>query len=76
MMQLRVVCTECGRTFRSYLDESCPPSQVRCRCGARFALALEPEESAGAAAFADLAEEDAAYGLAELVALQEVATRG
>jgi len=76
MMQLRVVCTACGRTFRSCLDESCPPSQVRCRCGARFSLALEADEGNGAAAFAGLTDQDALDGSPEMAALSEVAAHG
>jgi len=44
MLQLTVFCQECGRTFRRPVDENCPPSHLRCICGARFPLQLEEPE--------------------------------
>ncbi len=44
MLNITVYCTSCGRRLRKLVDDTCPPSQLRCRCGARFPLRIDPEE--------------------------------
>lgn len=41
MLDLTVFCQECGRRVHRRVDENCPPSCIRCVCGARFPLKLE-----------------------------------
>lgn len=45
MIQLTVFCQDCGRTLRRPVDPDCPPSHLRCICGARFPLQLEEPEA-------------------------------
>jgi len=43
-MQITVFCQQCGRTIRRTVDPDCPPSHLRCLCGAQFPLQLEEPE--------------------------------
>jgi len=42
-IQIALFCDRCGRKLHRVVDLDCPPSSVRCTCGARYALQLEQE---------------------------------
>jgi len=44
MINLSVFCPKCGKRLRRMVDENFPPSGLRCTCGIRFPLFVEPEE--------------------------------
>ena len=43
MIRLQVFCPLCGKRRDFYVQESCPPSTLRCRCGMKFPLNVEEE---------------------------------
>ncbi len=44
MLNVIIYCTNCGRKLRKTIDDTCPPSQLHCECGARFPLHVDTEE--------------------------------
>ncbi len=43
MIELSVTCPGCGSALHRTIDEDCPPSNLRCRCGSGVSLTVDEE---------------------------------